>query len=161
MKEINQPVTPQTYRGNFFSGIYSCPELRQNTSRRNAMQSHSLPSRVGSGLHWPDGRITDLQGNALQAVALAQVTTPAFTKAKPVAVSRPKSPLKNMRSSKEIQYFPKGSRASQSKLTEDAVRSARKARAEGARYPELARLHGVSETTMIMAVKRETWKHVL
>ena len=56
-----------------------------------------------------------------------------------------------------------GSANSQSKLTENDVREARERWSRGSRTDgtaALAREYGVSKTTMSMALKRQTWKHV-
>lgn len=46
---------------------YPCPELRPFTGRPGAMQAFALPSRVNHRLYHPDGRITGLQGEPLEA----------------------------------------------------------------------------------------------
>jgi hypothetical protein len=54
----------------------------------------------------------------------------------------------------------RGGELNHSKLTDDAVRLARKERTLGATWAELASAHGVSIRAIRNAVNGETWKHV-
>lgn len=46
-------------RGFLSADHYTCPELQQNPGiAANRFAAFALPSRVGSRLHWPDGRVT-------------------------------------------------------------------------------------------------------
>lgn len=44
---------------------YCGTELRPYAGRPDAMNAHALPSRTGQRLRYPDGRVTDLAGQAL------------------------------------------------------------------------------------------------
>ena len=55
---------------------------------------------------------------------------------------------------------PRGERAGQSKLTEDAVRDIRSLSARGVSQHELARLYRVSQVAIGYVVRRRTWAHV-
>lgn len=47
---------------------YRCPELHQNPGiGAERFAAFALPSRVGNRLHWPGGKVTDLQGQPLAA----------------------------------------------------------------------------------------------
>lgn len=46
---------------------YQCPELDGFAGRPGAMRAFALPSRIGTRLFHPDGRVTDLQGQPLEA----------------------------------------------------------------------------------------------
>lgn len=49
------------------SSDYTCPELRRNQGMpADRFAAFDLPSRVGSRLHWPDGRITNVNDRAGQ-----------------------------------------------------------------------------------------------
>lgn len=46
---------------------YTCPELRRNQGMpADRFAAFDLPSRVGSRLHWPDGRVTNVNDRAGQ-----------------------------------------------------------------------------------------------
>ncbi len=53
-----------------------------------------------------------------------------------------------------------GSQLTQSKLSESAVRDIRYLLRHGYTQPELARQHGVSQSTISNVVLRKTWRHV-
>lgn len=53
----NMPISNASSRA-----IYDGAELRAHV-RPGSQVAFSLPSRVGNRLHFPDGRVTDLQGN--------------------------------------------------------------------------------------------------
>lgn len=45
---------------------YDCPELRPTPGIPDSrFAAYRLPSRMGNRLHWPDGRITDLDANPI------------------------------------------------------------------------------------------------
>lgn len=47
------------------SSDYTCPELRRNEGMpSDRFTAFDLPSRVGSRLHWPDGRVTNVNDRA-------------------------------------------------------------------------------------------------
>lgn len=48
-------------------GHYQGAELRPFVGRPGAMQAFALPSRVNHRLYHPDGRVTGLQGEPLEA----------------------------------------------------------------------------------------------
>jgi hypothetical protein len=53
-----------------------------------------------------------------------------------------------------------GTTNAQAKLTDEAVREARAARANGATFDSLAHRYGVSQKAIMNAVNRVTWRHV-
>lgn len=55
------PIRNSTMRG----APYTCPELARHP--RDPGRAATLPSRVGNRLHHPDGRVTELAGNPLEA----------------------------------------------------------------------------------------------
>lgn len=55
---------------------------------------------------------------------------------------------------------PRGERAPKSKLTSDQVLAIRKARAEGARWVDLARQYGVDVSNVRAIVNRKSWTHI-
>lgn len=57
-------------------------------------------------------------------------------------------------------HQPKGERHGNAKLTDESVRVIRRLAMDGASYKSIARIYGVSDTLIRMAVNRQTWKHV-
>lgn len=56
-----QPIaTPTRITAATSQGTYNGAELRPYSGRPDAMHAHSLPSRTGTRLHWPDGRVTTI-----------------------------------------------------------------------------------------------------
>jgi DNA invertase Pin-like site-specific DNA recombinase len=54
----------------------------------------------------------------------------------------------------------RGERCGHSKLTEEAIRQIRKARADGISQREIAGMFGVTDMTIHAVLSGKTWKHV-
>ena len=60
---ISKRTTRMALRNSFGYGIYREFETR-GVMRPGSIRAYSLPSRIGDSLHWPDGRITGLDGHS-------------------------------------------------------------------------------------------------
>lgn len=138
-----------------FNGTYMGEELRPFEGRRSAMQAHALPSRRGDALRWPDGRITDLHGNAYTEKE-ASSTLPVF----PGKVRGGSKPLEAKKGADGIHLEEWGVKKSFSKLNPTKVREIRALKEAGLGNMEIAKKYGIHASSVKNIVTRQTWKEV-
>lgn len=64
-RAVNAVVRPRTFANTNTERNYAGHELKPYIGRPNAEQAQTLPSRVGSRLHYRDGLVTNLTGTVL------------------------------------------------------------------------------------------------
>ena len=152
-------------------GIYDGAELRPCQDRPSAMQAHALPSRRGSFLRWPDGRLTDMQGNAASQDGNFVGTLPSFgTK---IEAKEAKASIDKV-VAMPIRYRARGSGLGGDRDTppsavltsekvaqiKQALRDKPDSLSKTALAKKLAQAHGVAATTIRGIFSGSTWKHV-
>ena len=138
-----------------FNGAYMGEELRPFEGRRSAMQAHALPSRRGDALRWPDGRITDLHGNAYTEKAAA-ATLPVF----PGKVRGGNKPLEAKQGADGLALEEWGIKKSLSKLNPTKVREIRAMKEAGLGNMEIAKKYDIHASSVKNIVTCQTWKEV-
>ena len=148
------------------NGNYQGLELLPCQDRPSAMQAQSLPSRRGNFLRYPDGRLTDMQGNPASQDGNFVGTLPSFgTK---IEAKEAKASIDKIMAMPARNYVKtSGENCGLSVLTNDNVAQIKKAfreKPEGKSARsfanDFAKDFGVSSTTIRSIISGKTWKHV-